>query len=103
MTKRAYHRPIKRGMVGVVAFAAFAALAAPAAQGAAVTPSRGTAANFAAVAAITITNTGPTQVNGDLGVFPGTAVVGFPPGNVNGTIHAGDAVADSAAQDAETA
>ena len=34
---------------------------------------------------------------------PGTAVVGFPPGAVNGATHAGDAVADIAAQDAETA
>lgn len=42
-------------------------------------------------------------MTGDLGVFPGTAVVGFPPGTVNGAIHAGDAVADQAAQDAETA
>jgi hypothetical protein len=82
---------------------ALAALAAPSAQGAATTPSLGSAANFAAVAATTITNTGPTVVNGNLGVYPGTAVVGFPPGTVNGTIYAGVPPADTAAADAETA
>src|SRR5947207_10442603 len=36
-------------------------------------------------------------VNGDLGLSPGTAVTGFnPPGTVNGTIHAGDTVAQQA-------
>ena len=48
-----------------------------------------------------MTNTGPTIVNGDLGVSPGTAVVGFPPGIVNGTIHAADA-ASLAAQNSIT-
>jgi len=33
---------------------------------------------------------GATAVTGDLGVSPGTAVTGFPPGTVSGTIHAGD-------------
>jgi hypothetical protein len=103
MMKRAYHRPIRWGVAGAVASLALAALAAPAAQAAATTPPLGTAANYAAVAATTITNTGPTVINGDLGVFPGTAVVGFPPGHVNGTIHAGDAPANVAADDAETA
>lgn len=30
---------------------------------------------------------GDTIVNGDLGLSPGTAVTGFPPGIVNGTMH----------------
>src|SRR5712691_1199168 len=42
-------------------------------------------------------------VNGDLGVSPGTAVTGFPPGIVIGTIHAADAVALQAQKDAATA
>ena len=103
MKKRTLHRPVKRGVAVAIASLAVFALAAPSAHAAATTPSRGTAASFAAVAATTITNTGATVVNGDLGVFPGTAVVGFPPGQVNGATHAGDAVADIAAQDAETA
>ena len=41
-----------------------------------------------------MTNTGSTTVTGDLGVSPGSAVTGFPPGLViGGTIHAADAVA----------
>jgi type VI secretion system secreted protein VgrG len=59
----------------------------------AVAPPLGAAGSFAVVGASTVTNTGPTVVNGDLGVSPGTAVVGFPPGIVSGTIHAADAAA----------
>jgi hypothetical protein len=53
----------------------------------------GTTANFVVLAGSTVTNTGATVVTGDLGVSPGTAVTGFPPGTVSGTIHAGDAAA----------
>jgi hypothetical protein len=56
----------------------------------------GTAANFGVLAGSTVTNTGPTVVNGDVGLSPGTAVTGFPPGTVVGTIHAADAVAAQA-------
>ena len=57
-------------------------------------PPLGTAASFAVLAASTVTNTGPTVVTGDLGVSPGSAVTGFPPGIVvDGTIQAGNAVA----------
>jgi hypothetical protein len=34
-----------------------------------------------------VTNTGPTVVSGNLGVSPGSAVTGFPPGTVTGTIY----------------
>jgi hypothetical protein len=50
----------------------------------------GSAAGFAVLAGSTVTNIGGTTVTGDLGVSPGTAVTGFPPGTVVGTIHAGD-------------
>jgi hypothetical protein len=64
----------------------------------------GTAETFAALGASTVTNTGTTKIRGDLGVSPGTAVVGFPPGKMEvGTIHAGDAVAARAQADLTTA
>jgi hypothetical protein len=103
MTNRSFHRPMLRGVAVTVASLGLAALAAPAAHAAATTPDLGTAADFAAVAATTITNTGPTQVTGDLGVYPGTAIVGFPPGIIDGTAYAGVPPADTAAADAETA
>lgn len=77
-------------------------LAGPSAHAAAI--SLGTADSFAVLAGSTVTNTGPTTVNGDLGVWPGTAITGFPPGIVTaGTIHAGDAVAMQAQSDLTTA
>jgi hypothetical protein len=77
-------------------------LALPA-EAVATSPPLGTAANFAVVAATTVTNTGATVVTGDIGVSPGTAVVGFPPGIVTGTIHAADGPASAAAADVLTA
>jgi hypothetical protein len=59
----------------------------------------GTAAGFSVLGASTVTNTGPTAISTDLGVSPGTAVTGFPPGTVGGTIHAADAAAAQAQTD----
>jgi hypothetical protein len=58
-----------------------------------------TAGTFTVLAGSTVTNTGATAVTGDLGVSPGSAVTGFPPGTVSGTIHAGDAAAAQAQTD----
>ena len=60
--------------------------------------------NFAVLAGSTVTNTAtPTVVTGDLGVSPGSAVTGFPPGIVvTGTIHSADAVATQAQSDLTT-
>lgn len=57
----------------------------------------GAATTFAVLAASTVTSTGATTVNGDLGLSPGTAVTGFPPGIINGTLHVNDP-ASAAAQ-----
>jgi hypothetical protein len=60
----------------------------------------GTAQSFAVLGGSTVTNTGATTVDGNLGVDPGLAVTGFPPGLVTGgSIHAGDAVALQAQND----
>src|SRR4029077_5618099 len=52
--------------------------------------------NFSVLAGTTVTNTGSTVVSGDVGVCPGTAVTGFPPGLAGGTIHLADGVASLA-------
>ncbi len=57
---------------------------------------------FGILGAQTVTNTGPSVVGQDLGVFPGTSITGFPPGVVLGTIHNDDAVAMQAQADALT-
>ncbi len=79
-------------------------LLSPTAARAATSPALGTAGTFAVLAGTTVTNTGPTTLIGDLGVSPGTAATGFPPGLVTGMIHTGtDAVAVQAQKDATAA
>ncbi|MHB1047224.1 MAG: IPTL-CTERM sorting domain-containing protein [Thermoanaerobaculia bacterium] len=62
-------------------------------------PPLGTTTTFAVLGGSTVTNTGTSVLTGDLGVWPGLAITGFPPGNVTGTTHAGDAVAQQAQTD----
>ena len=64
--------------------------------------SLGTAQSFAVLGGSTVTNTGPSVLTGNLGVSPGAAITGFPPGTVTGTIHAANAVALQAQNDVTT-
>ncbi|MFN2504320.1 MAG: ice-binding family protein [Acidimicrobiales bacterium] len=59
----------------------------------------GAADSFAVLAGTGVTNTGASIINGDLGTCPTPAITGFPPGVVNGAIHAGDAVCLQAQSD----
>lgn len=66
----------------------------------------GSAGDFAVIAGSTVTNTGPTVINGGhVGVTPGSAITGFLPGIVMPpyTIHAADAVSLQAQIDLTTA
>ena len=66
----------------------------------------GTAGNFAVLAGSTVTNTGSSVIDGgDVGVSPGSAITGFPPGIMTPpfTTHAADAAAAQAQSDLTTA
>lgn len=62
-------------------------------------PSLGTAASFAVLGSSTVTNAGPSIITGNVGVSPGIAITGFPPGTMVGTPHTGDAEATQAHAD----
>ena len=68
------------------------------------TISLGAAQNFAILGGSTVTNTGPTLISGNVGVAPGSAITGFPPGAVvNGALHRTDPAATQAHADTMTA
>src|ERR1039457_5096182 len=59
-----------------------------------------TAANFGVLGASTVTDTGPSVISGDLGLYSGLSITGYPPGIVNGTTYEGDDHAMAAQADA---
>jgi hypothetical protein len=59
----------------------------------------GTAASFGVLGGQTVTNTGPSLVRGNIGVAPGSAVTGFPPGITTGVFQQATAVATVAQTD----
>ncbi|MEX2231990.1 MAG: ice-binding family protein [Cyclobacteriaceae bacterium] len=51
------------------------------------------------LAGSTITNTGATNITGDIGLSPGSSIGGFPPGILTGTQHINDAISNQAKLD----
>jgi len=72
---------------------------------AATSPTLGAAGSYSVLGGETVTNAGPTTMPGNLGVSPGSAVTGFPPGVVGppGTLHSADTNAAQAQADSSAA
>ena len=80
------------GLGGVALAVLLFAVGSATNAGAQTAPGLGAASSYAVLGGQTVTNTGPTTIGGDVGVSPGTAVTGFPPGIVTGgAIHSADA------------
>jgi len=67
-------------LVTGIAFLTLAAFGTQSAMAATATVNLGTSTSYAVLAGSAITNTGATVVSGDIGISPGTAISGFPPG-----------------------
>ena len=63
----------------------------------------GSASTYAVLAGSAIVNAGPTALTGDVGLRPGVAISGFPPGTVTGTMHINDSLAAQAQTDLTSA
>jgi hypothetical protein len=84
--------------------AAVSLIAAPVALSAQAPVGLGTDDSFAVLAGSTVTNTGPSVISGSVGLDPGSAVTGFPPGIVlAGTTQVANGVALQAKSDLVTA
>jgi hypothetical protein len=94
---------LRRGRLAGIALAIAATFALPAAAQAAPV-GLGTAGPFVVLGGTTVTNVGPSVLNGNLGVSPGTELEGFGlPAVVNGSTHATNEVAAKAQLDLTTA
>jgi Ice-binding-like len=92
-------RPIhfKRGLAAVALVVALTVAAIPAGAQAAI--NLGTAAPFVVLGGENVENTGPSVLNGQLGVSPGSTLPGFNEAVLNGAVHNNDAVAAKAKLD----
>ena len=86
--------------VGIALLIAIGAMPGHTANAATPTVGLGSAGTFSVLAGTpSITNTGATTIDRNVGIHPAASVTGFPPGIVAGTIHAGNAVALQAKSD----
>ena len=63
----------------------------------------GTAGSYSVLGGQSVSNTGTSTLSGNVGVNPGTSIIGFPPGITGGVIHAADAHSLQAQSDLTTA
>lgn len=102
-TPRARRTPFVLVALALPTLAIGAMSLAPRAQAAEAPVGLGSVASYSVLGGETVTNTGPSVVAADLGVSPGTAITGFPPGVYGGALHAADAAAAQAQADLTTA
>ena len=86
---------LRFGIASVAALGLLVAIPGSAQAAAAPVP-LGTADSFVVLAGTTVTNTGATTLNGDIGLAPGSSITGMPPLVLNGASHMADTVALSA-------
>lgn len=97
----------KKLIISTIVAAFMIAISGPMNAYAATSPTLAGSSTYSVLGATTVTNTGATTTTGDVGVSPGTAITGFPPGIAGGNnathLHSNDASAIAAQADNLTA
>jgi len=94
---------LRRARLAGIALAISLAFAAVPAAAQASAVNLATASPFVVLGGSSVTNTGPSVLNGGLGLSPGTSLTGFNEAVVNGATHENDTVAAQAQSDLTTA